>query len=245
MPSLSLHLAPSLARPTDLAGGIAVVIDLLRASTTICYALHAHAAAIRPCDEIDEARRVAADLPPHMVLLAGERGGLPIDGFTLGNSPAEFAAPRVRDKAIAFTTTNGTRALRVAAAADRVLVGCLANLTAVVSAAWAANLPIHLLCAGVDGQPCLDDTLAAGAIASAIERRAGAALEDDAAIMAADLWSRHGTSRTALAAALRRSTGGRNLAAIGLASDIDLCARFDAAPMVPELHKADWLIRPQ
>ncbi|MBL9031001.1 MAG: 2-phosphosulfolactate phosphatase [Phycisphaerae bacterium] len=245
MPALALHLAPSLARPEDLAGGVAVVIDLLRASTTICFALHAHAAAVRPCEEIDEARRIASELPARMVALGGERGGVKIDGFDLGNSPAEYTEPAVRDRAIVFTTTNGTRALRVAAAADRVLVGCLANLSAVVSAAWATQRPIHLVCAGVLGQPCLDDTLAAGAIAAAVERRAGAPLADDNAILAADLWSRHGTSRTALSAILRRSAGGRNLVGVGLASDIDLCTRIDTAPVVPELHKADWYIRPQ
>ncbi|MBS0265265.1 MAG: 2-phosphosulfolactate phosphatase, partial [Planctomycetes bacterium] len=84
-----VHLLPSLFEPEDLQGGVAVVIDVLRATSTIVYALHAGAQRVIPCGEIDEARKTAAGLPAGTALLGGERGGLRISGFDLGNSPAE------------------------------------------------------------------------------------------------------------------------------------------------------------
>src|SRR5438445_400071 len=88
---VQVHLLPELAPPGRLAGGLAVVIDVLRATTTIIHALAAGCVAVRPCLEIEEARTLAAELKGR-VLLGGERGGAPIPGFDLGNSPAECAA---------------------------------------------------------------------------------------------------------------------------------------------------------
>ncbi len=109
--TLAVHFLPSLVTPEELSGGDVVMIDVLRASTTITHALAAGAKCIVPCREVDEARRLVQTLAGEPVLLGGERGGLPIDGFHLGNSPNEFTAAAVRGKTIAFTTTNGTLAL--------------------------------------------------------------------------------------------------------------------------------------
>src|SRR5947207_1436090 len=88
---VQVHLLPGLAPPGRLAGGLAVVIDVLRATTTIIHALAAGCVAVRPCLEIEEARTLAAELKGK-VLLGGERGGAPIPGFDVGNSPAEYTA---------------------------------------------------------------------------------------------------------------------------------------------------------
>jgi len=88
-----VHLLPSLAPPGTLAGGVAVVIDVLRATTVIVHALAAGCRAVVPCGEIDEAKRRAVQLrSAGKVLVAGERTGLPIPGFDLGNSPREYTA---------------------------------------------------------------------------------------------------------------------------------------------------------
>ena len=84
--SLAVHFLPALVMPDELAAGDVVMIDVLRASTTITHALSAGAAAVIPCREVDEARQLAANLPAGEVVLGGERGGLPIEGFHLGNS---------------------------------------------------------------------------------------------------------------------------------------------------------------
>src|SRR3954451_18736813 len=104
MEPLRVHLAPRLVEPSALTGGFVLVVDLLRASTTIVHALAAGAASVVPCAEINEAKSTAAAIPG--ALLGGERAGVRIEGFDLGNSPAEYTPDRVRGRTIVFTTTN-------------------------------------------------------------------------------------------------------------------------------------------
>src|SRR5262245_13937729 len=126
-----VHLLPGSFEPDDLRGGMAVVIDVLRATSTIIHALAAGARSVVPCGEIEDARQMAIAAPRGTVLLGGERGGLRIPGFDLGNSPAEYAHGTVAGKTIVITTTNGTRALVRAKEARRVLIGALCNQSAV------------------------------------------------------------------------------------------------------------------
>jgi 2-phosphosulfolactate phosphatase len=164
---LNVHLLPSLTTPADLAGGLVVVIDVLRATTTICHALAAGGVVI-PCLEVDEARGVAGDYPPGQAVLGGERKGLRIEGFDLGNSPSEYTPATVGGRTVVFTTTNGTRALRQCAAASRVILGAFANLSAVcreVAGVLTSGGAAHLLCAGTRGEITSEDALFAGAVA--------------------------------------------------------------------------------
>ena len=133
MQSVHVHLLPQLVRPEELAGTTVVVIDMLRATTTIVEALSAGAVAVIPCGEIEEARQCARQRSP-AALLGGERGGRPIAGFDLGNSPAEYTAERVGGKTVVLTTTNGTRALLHSRQAARVLVAAFANCAATTAA---------------------------------------------------------------------------------------------------------------
>src|SRR5262245_61680075 len=126
-----VHLAPELVAPERLAGGVAVVVDVLRATTTIAHALAAGCAGVRPCATADEARRLAGSLPAGKVLLGGERDGKPLPGFDLGNSPGEYTPARCRDRTLVLTTTNGTRALLHCAAAERVLTAAFVHFSAV------------------------------------------------------------------------------------------------------------------
>jgi 2-phosphosulfolactate phosphatase len=116
-----VHLLPTHPAEGSLAGGVAVVIDVLRATTVIVHALAAGCRAVVPSGEIEEARCRAAGITGK-VLLAGERRGVPIPGFDLGNSPGEYTAKVCKGATVVLTTTNGTRALLRAAEADRVLV---------------------------------------------------------------------------------------------------------------------------
>src|SRR4051794_26818195 len=97
-PPISVHLLPTLIPPGALLGGLAVVVDVLRATTVMIHALASGCEAVIPCGEIEEARRIADDLPVEAAILAGERGGVPIDGFDLGNSPSAFTPEVCRDK---------------------------------------------------------------------------------------------------------------------------------------------------
>src|SRR4051812_24899969 len=127
MRRLRAHFLPALVEPEDLAGSTCVVIDVLRATTTIVWALAAGAREVIPCLEVEDARRAIAEYPPGTGVCGGERSGLPIEGFELGNSPAEYTAARVAGKAVIFTTTNGARALFHCHHAQRVLIGAFAN----------------------------------------------------------------------------------------------------------------------
>src|SRR3989339_400165 len=155
------YTPPTPGAAGGLAGATVVVIDVLRASTTIIHALNAGAAEIIPCGEVEQARALAADFPREEVVLGGERGGLPIDGFDLGNSPSEYTPDRVAGRTIVFTTTNGTRAMMRCRKAGRVLIGAFVNASAVAEQLVGCER-ISLLCAGTEGEYSRDDILMAG-----------------------------------------------------------------------------------
>jgi 2-phosphosulfolactate phosphatase len=232
-PAIHAFLSPLLFQPEEVRGGVAIVIDQLRASTTIVHALAAGAAAIVPTEEVQQARDHAAGLPGS--LLGGERGGVRIDGFDLGNSPSEFTPERVGGRTIVFTTTNGTRALRRASGAHAVLVGSLANRAAVAKAAAGFGRPLFLICAGIRNTVCAEDVIAAGAIAASLRELGADHTEDDPAILAGQIWDSVGRDHATLLAALHASQGGRNLAKEGLSTDVELCARVDTLNVVPVL----------
>jgi 2-phosphosulfolactate phosphatase len=239
--------------PGAVAGGIAVVIDVLRASTTIITALAHGAAGVRPVLTIAEARALAAGGDPGSspdVLLGGERGGLRIDGFDLGNSPLEYSRARVADRRIVITTTNGTAALDRCAAAAEVLIGAIVNRSAV--AARACGLArrngisdIHLVCAGTDGEVTEEDVLTAGAILDAASRLPGAsgdtlspsattALETFRAVLSA---AADTGAATAIVAAFATSRGGRNLIDLGMQADLPAAAAIDSLSVVARLDR--------
>ena len=230
---VSVHLAPSLVAPGRLAGGLAVVIDVLRATTTIVHALAAGCTAIRPCAKIGEARTLADHLPAGKVMLAGERGGRPIEGFDLGNSPREFTATRCKGITLVLTTTNGAPALLRAAEADRVLVAAFVNFSAVCEQIRRDARPLHVICAGLNGEPCLEDTLLAGALVDCLSDESEVQLNDSARL-AWDCFENHGRI---LAGALEVSEGGRGLRELGYAHDIADAADIDRFAIVPELRR--------
>ena len=126
-----VHLLPGLIPSGRLQGGVAVVIDALRATTTIVHALAAGCTSVRPCAEVAEAQHLAGTMRVGRVLLGGEREGRPLPGFDLGNSPREYTPKLCKGSTLVLTTTNGTRALLRAAEAERVLVAAFVNYSAV------------------------------------------------------------------------------------------------------------------
>src|SRR4051794_31949894 len=146
-PLVFVHLLPDLIPTGALGGGVAVVIDVLRATTMMVHALSAGCTAVIPCLEIDEAREIAARLPVGGALLGGERQGVPIDGFDLGNSPRSCTPEVCRGKTLVMTTTNGTRAILACLDADRVLIGAFPNFAPTAQLLHAEERPIHVVCA--------------------------------------------------------------------------------------------------
>ncbi len=245
---LYVHMLPSLFRPGEVRGGLAVMIDVLRASTTIAHAAVAGADRIFPCQEVDEARELADQVRKDAatnsasvgcvspdVLLGGERDGRLIDGFDLDNSPLAYTAAAVAGKTVVFTTTNGTRALLRARAAERILVGSFVNLHAVIQMLVRDERAVHLVCAGTNGQVSADDCLCAGAIATGVWLGRGRPdWHSDATRITMDFFAARCGNQDGTLETLRFSIGGRNLVAAGFDADIERAAKWDMFDVVPE-----------
>jgi 2-phosphosulfolactate phosphatase len=230
---VQVHLLPALAPAGSLTGGVAVVVDVLRASTTIVYALGAGCTAVRPCLEVEEARGLADQMRAGRVLLGGERGGAPLPGFDLGNSPREYTCKNCPGTTLVLTTTNGTRALHRALEAERVLVGAFANYSAVCEQLRQDLRPVHIVCAGTEGEVTLEDTLLAGALVDFLCDVSEVRLNDSARL-AWDCFENHGQ---VLVGALEISRGGANLRRLGYDEDIRSAAKVDQFMLVPELRR--------
>lgn len=235
---LAVHLHPRLVDPGALAGGIAIVIDNLRASVTITAAITHGARGVVPVLTVDDARsareRLISDgMPATDILLGGERGGVLIPGFDLDNSPGSCTRERVAGKTIVFTTSNGTAALLHARLAPVVLVGCLANLGAASEFVKSDPRPVNILCAGTRDEISLDDVIPAGAFVERLSAAGRAIVSDDSARVALHAYRGASSSPGGIAEALRSSRGGRNLDRQGLGADIEFCAGVDVLGVVP------------
>lgn len=247
--TIQVHMLPLLTNREELAGGTVVVIDILRATTTICYALAAGAREIIPCVDIDEARELRNSLGDDSAVLGGERGGVKVEGFDLGNSPSEYTPATVADRSIVFTTTNGTAAMKYCQDANEVLIGAFVNLSAICSAlAGAEN--IHFLCAGTAHKITREDVLFAGAAIDLLlsaegDEALGESLSmNDQANLALDAWrtAQEHLVGSSLADRIRESRGGQNVLAIGQEADIQIAAELDRFQIVPRLDLARWRI---
>ena len=254
-PLLAAHFLPDLVPPEELAGGTVVVIDVLRASTTISHALAAGARAVIPAMEVDEARRIAAGLPAGEALLGGEREGLPIAGFDLGNSPSEFrpeTVARPHGGVHHDQRHTGDEPLpRGGAGVDRRVRESVGGVrSAEVDQIEFPAIDPFALCRH-RGRITREDVLFAGAVVDRLlgDGAVDESAQNDQARIARAAWREAcggelPISAARLAAELRDTQGGRNLKAIHLERDIDDVAKLDSLRVVPELNLAAWRIEP-
>jgi 2-phosphosulfolactate phosphatase len=218
--------------PAEVRGGTGgrtvVVVDVLRATSTIIHALAGGARSILPVAGVEEAARKAEALGRDSAMLCGERDTQPISGFELGNSPLEFTAERIGGRTLVMTTTNGTAALLAATGAERCYVGAMLNVAAVAARLREEGGDALLLCAGREGAFAAEDALCAGRILRLL-RAAGARLTGNDAAAAA--WRLART--TAVSRVLERSAAGRRLKELDRGEDIAFCARADVYTVVP------------
>jgi 2-phosphosulfolactate phosphatase len=242
---LDVVFSPAAFTPAEVQGRTAFVIDILRATTSICAALHHGAKAVIPVASTEEALRLAQTIGSTDVLLAGEKNCLRIPGFHLGNSPLEMTEPSVRGKTLIVTTTNGTKAMLACQGAAAVYGACAANLG--VSAEKAREVlerdgRVLIVCAGRDGAFSLDDAYCAGRLAAAAlgESRSRRGL-NDAAIASLDLVRRYGDDWQR---PLRCSRAGRELIKLGFRDDVLDAARLDAYPVLAHFHERRVTLAP-
>lgn len=217
----------------DLRGRTVVVLDVVRASSTIAQGMASGAAAFVPVRSVTAARRTARQYPPAGRLLGGERDGVRIPGFDLGNSPREYTGERVSGKTIVFTTTNGTAAITAAKAARRTYIGAFVNLAAVVDGLVREDADVTLAAAGRSNRPVLDDVGCAGAFIKAMQQNLQLELADSAKI-ALRLWEPYQERVRDL---LSDSASGQALIHIGYDLDLDFCSQtgvLNVAPRVVE-----------
>jgi 2-phosphosulfolactate phosphatase len=215
--------------PARLAGATALVIDVLRASTTIVTALGNGAACVMPIESVEDARARKTALGAG-VILAGERDGDPPDGFDLGNSPLEFTRERVRGRSIVLTTSNGTRALAAARQASAVGVAALVNLGAAAAWALGQGRDVVLVCSGSLGKRSLEDEVCAGLLVAKLSMDAPGAVVTPDADAAQETGRRYGKDLEALARDARHA---RKLTAQGRGADVAFCLALDTAAVVP------------
>jgi 2-phosphosulfolactate phosphatase len=215
-------------------GAHVVVVDVLRATTTIATALANGAAGVIPVAEPEDAIALGNRLGRDRVLFGGERESQRIEGFELDNSPASFTASAVAGKTILLTTTNGTRALRAVSNAASVRTAALVNRTAVADALAHEDGNIVIVCAGEANGFALEDALGAGALVDTLLTLIGNVELCDGARAAALLY--RGVANR-LADAIASADHAQSLAHKGFAGDVTRCAALDTLDVVPTLRE--------
>ena len=229
---IDVYFTPLGVAAGDLAGRGVVVIDALRATTTIVTAVANGAKAVIPAATPDEAVRLAAKLEKNGVLLAGERRSVKIAGFALGNSPREMTPAAVATKTIVLATTNGTPALVAAQGGDPVLVGAPANFRALVERArqvLGERGDLAVVCAGREKQFAIEDAYTAGRLVKALRKGSRKVQVNDAGQAATSLTAAFASWTEALAG----SEAARQLTEANLADDVAFAARADRFAVVP------------
>ncbi|MEL7610239.1 MAG: 2-phosphosulfolactate phosphatase [Bacillota bacterium] len=220
------------AKLTDnqLASCTSIVVDLLRASTTIIYAIKNGASQIIPASDPGDAVTLSSRLGGRDCVLCGERGGLKLPGFELGNSPLEYTPEIVKGKTVILSTTNGTLAIQSVRSSATMLIGALVNCTAVAKAAIQAGNDVVIQCAGTEGQFSADDAVAAGAIVDTLQKNLGAAPTlNDLAFCSRMLYQDYLDGRLDVS---RTFHYGR-LVELGFNQDVELCFQRDTTDVVP------------
>ncbi len=212
----------------------AVVIDVLRATTTIAWALHNGAEAIQTFADLDDLRTSASQWPESSRLLLGERGGQKIEGFDLGNSPVAVEPERVAGKRLFMSTTNGTRSLQRVRDVNRLYTMALPNRQAVAQELLQLQPEsLWIVGSGWEGTYSLEDSLAAGALAVVLQEGSSAKtkLINDELVAAIALWEqwKHDPE-----ACLRQASHGQRLIGLGdHDADFQCCAGLDQLSVVP------------
>lgn len=221
----------------DLGNSNAVVIDILRATSTIVAAIAHGAMGVIPVAGVDTARALGIQSPGS--LLGGERSAVRIEGFHLGNSPLEYTDERVAGRLVILSTTNGTRAFELARSARGLYAGSLTNRTALCESLIASGRDVCLVCSGTDGRVSDEDCFGAGMIA---DRLAGWGTLTAAASEMRDQAKRNLDQAEDPSRVIGLSFHGKRLMDLGLASDIQACGRLDSSGVVPLMNDAGMLV---
>jgi len=224
---IEVCFTPALLPIYNITNAIVVVIDIFRATSSICYGIDNGAEAIIPVATVEECKSYESK----GYLLAAERDGKVVDGFDFGNSPFAYAGEKVNGKTIVLTTTNGTHAINESKkAAYQVIIGSFLNLTAVCNYLKTQDKDVFLLCAGWKNKFNLEDTLFAGAIVYQLKDENY--FLDDASIAADDLYQ---LAKDDLSAYTSKTAHSERLKKLGIEEDIKFCLNVNITSTIPVL----------
>lgn len=231
--TLEVCLSPSLIPHYETDGRIVVVIDIFRATSSICYGFENGAIEIIPVATVEECKSYEGQ----GYLLAAERNGEVVEGFNFGNSPFSYTEEKVSGKKIVLTTTNGTHAISQAKNADKIVVGSFLNLDAISTWLSNENSDVLLLCSGWKNKFNLEDTLFAGAVVNQLRDKVDNFC--DAAIAAEDLYLK---AKDGLREYLYKSSHSQRLKELNIEDDIQFCLKQNICKSIPVL-KDNKLVR--
>ncbi len=227
---IDLAFTPFELEKKEIEGKAVVVIDSLRATSTMITAFENGCTGFIPVSTIEEARNLAENLKDPNTLLGGERRARPLEGFQVGNSPRDYCADKVQGKMVIMTTTNGTRALVAARRAAEVFIGAFLNLSAVCLRLKESGRDIVIACSGEKNLFCLEDFVCGGAMVACLEKSGIPLMLTDAARAAKILYEHFSPN---ICGMLEDSEWGQYLECIGLGEDVRICAQVDSSRLVP------------
>lgn len=226
---LEVCLTPALLPLYKVEDYIVVIIDIFRATSSICYGIENGAEAIIPVSEVEEC--AAYREKGLNYLLAAERNGEVVAGFDFGNSPFAYTAEKVAGKTVVLTTTNGTHALHLSRNAKKIVIGSFLNLTALCNWLKTQDENILMVCAGWKNNFNLEDTLFAGAVIDQL--KGDGYVLDDPALAANDLFQ---IGKNDISQYLSKTSHGERLKKLGIEQDIAFCLQVDIATAIPVLE---------
>jgi 2-phosphosulfolactate phosphatase len=232
LPSLAVCFSPALLPAHNVKHALVVVIDILRATTSICACLYNGAISVIPVTSVSHCLLFS----PDEYLFAAERNGKKVEGFRFGNSPLEFTPELVRGKKIVMSATNGTKAIAAAKKAKQVIIGAFANFSLLIQYLQAQKLPTYLLCSGWKGEICLEDAFFAGAVCQKLQEQFH--FTNDAAYIALELFKTGKEKQDFLPKAASHFT---RLKVLQKENDIAQCLSLDSYPVLPFLNAAGEL----
>ena len=217
----------------ELRGKSAIIIDVLRASSSITTAINNGAKNIIPVADMSDAMKIATTMDQKDYLLCGEKNGSKIEGYHLGNSPAEYTPEAVEDKTLIFNTTNGTKAIKKASLASEVYIGCFLNQQSILNILDEHDDEVVLICSGWQGRLSIEDTLFAGSL---LHEFSGGKLPEtakDGAKVAFGLFEKYGDD---LEAAISKSDHAKRLAELLPNNDISYCCKVNEFDVLPGMR---------
>ena len=227
---IDLAFTPYELEKKDFRGKTVVVIDALRATSTMIVAFENGCSGFIPVSTVEEAMQLAALKKDPDLLLGGERNAMPLEGFHLGNSPRDYRPEKVRGKVVVLTTTNGTQALLAARKAVEVFIGAFLNISALSRRLEETGRDVIIACSGEKALFCLEDTVCAGGIIARLEQEGVSLSISDAAMAAKVLYEYYEGDIYGM---LTGCDWGQYLESVGLGKDLRICARIDSSRLVP------------